>query len=342
VTSIEHVSGQSWGQAPRTTRREAFGGLSRAIVVALSHPTSPIPLDAGARIVPATGTAPPMTAAAPMPVVELADGARVPALGLGTWRMGERRRDAAREVEALRLGFDLGMTLVDTAEMYGDGGAEEVVAKAIAGRREDVFVVSKVYPHNATAKGVVAACERSLRRLRTDRLDLYLLHWRGAVPLADTVAGFERLRRDGKIARWGVSNFDVADMRDLLALPDGAHCAANQVLYHLGERAPEWELLPLCRRHRVAMMAYSPLGQGELAAHPALQRIARESGTSAASLALAWMLAHAGVIAIPKASDPVHVRAIRASADLRLTGDVLGALDAAFPPPRASAPIGIL
>jgi len=188
-----------------------------------------------------------------MPTVRLADGTNVPALGLGTWRMGESARTRKREVAALRAGIDVGMTLFDTAEMYGDGRAEEVLAEAIDGRRDDVFVVSKVYPHNAGARSAIAACERSLQRLRTDRLDLYLLHWRGRIPLAETVGAFERLRRDGKIMRWGVSNFDTADMDELLALPDGAQCAVNQVLYHVGERGIEFSLLPLCRKRSIAV-----------------------------------------------------------------------------------------
>src|SRR5436190_285838 len=203
-----------------------------------------------------------MKSAASIPRVTLADGARVPALGLGTWGMGERKRDRAAEIAALRLGIDLGMTLIDTAEMYGDGGAEEVVGSAIGNRRDRVFVVSKVYPHNAGARSAIAACERSLKRLGTDRLDLYLLHWRGRIPLAETVDAFERLRRDGKIVRWGVSNFDVAEVDELLALPDGANCAVNQVLYHVGERGIEWSLLPLCRRHSIRVMAYSPVAEG--------------------------------------------------------------------------------
>jgi len=283
-----------------------------------------------------------MARAPTLPTVTLADGERVPALGLGTWRMGEHSRDAGREARALALGLDLGMTLVDTAEMYGEGGAEQIVGRAIAGRRDDVFVVSKVYPHNAGARGVAAACERSLARLGTDRIDLYLLHWRGRVPLAETVQGFERLRRDGKIVRWGVSNFDVADMEELLALPEGRHCAANQVLYHMGERAPEWTLLPLCRRHRIALVAYSPLGQGGLLHDRRLQRIARDAGLSPSALALAFVLAQPDAIAIPKAASLDHVRANRGAADVRLAADVIAALDASFPPPAGPVPIGIL
>ncbi len=255
--------------------------------------------------------------------------------------MGERPRDAAREIAALSLGIDLGMTLIDTAEMYGEGGAEEIVGAAIAGRRDDVFLVSKVYPHNATAQGVVAACERSLRRLGTERLDLYLLHWRGSVPLAETVTGFEQLRHEGRIARWGVSNFDVADMKELLALPNGRHCAANQVLYNLKERAADYRLLPLCRERRIAPMAYSPLGQGDLLANRTLLRIARAAGSTPAALALAWALAQQGVLVIPKAADPAHVRANRAAADLQLDDATRIALHAAFPPPRRPTSLGI-
>ncbi len=199
--------------------------------------------------------------ASTLPTISLPSGS-MPALGLGTWMMGEHRRDRKQEVAAITLGLDLGMTLIDTAEMYGDGGAEEVVGEAIAGRREQVFVVSKVYPHHASRRGAIAACKRSLKRLGTDHLDLYLLHWRGDIPLAETVDAFESLRRDGNIREWGVSNFDRADMEELFALPSGARCAANQVMYHLGCRGVEWDLLPFCRRHRVAVMAYSPVGRG--------------------------------------------------------------------------------
>ncbi|OLE97521.1 MAG: hypothetical protein AUG75_07250, partial [Cyanobacteria bacterium 13_1_20CM_4_61_6] len=197
-----------------------------------------------------------------IPRVALPSRATMPALGMGTWRMGERARERAREVAALRLGIDLGMALIDSAEMYADGGAEELVGEAIAGRRDEVFLVSKVYPHHASRRGVVAACRRSLKRLSTDRLDLYLLHWRGDVPLAETVAGFETLRTDGSIRDWGVSNFDRSDMEELLEIPGGGHCAANQVLYNLGCRGIEWDLLPLCRRHGIAVMAYSPFDEG--------------------------------------------------------------------------------
>jgi len=280
--------------------------------------------------------------AAAMPKVTFADGARVPALGLGTWKMGEHRRTHAREVAALREGIELGMTLVDTAEMYGDGGAEKVVGEAIAGRRDDVFIVSKVYPHNAGGRAAVAACERSLRRLGTDRLDLYLLHWRGSVPLSETVSAFERLRTDGKIVRWGVSNFDVADLDELLALPDGRRCATNQVLYHLGERGIEWQLLDRCRALKMPVMAYSPVGQGALLSNRKLVAIARAVDATPAQVALAWLLARPGVIAIPQSTDPAHLRDNRAAAGKKLDAATLAALDAAFRPPSRATPLAIL
>jgi len=269
-----------------------------------------------------------------IPRVALADGATVPALGLGTWKMGERpeRRDA--EVAALRHGFDLGLTLVDTAEMYADGGSESVVGQAIKGRRDAIFVVSKVYPHNAGRRSAIAACERSLERLGIDRLDLYLLHWRGDIPLAETVEAFERLKRDGKVARWGVSNFDVGDLDELTGLKGGRACAADQVLYHLAERGIEKGVLPHARAWPMAVMAYSPFDEGRLLRHPDLVRIAREAQVSTATLALAWLVSHDDVIAIPKAARVEHVDAIRAAADFRLTPDVLAALERAFPAPK--------
>jgi diketogulonate reductase-like aldo/keto reductase len=284
----------------------------------------------------------PGSAHSALPTVVLPDGGRVPALGLGTWRMGEQRRHRADELAALRLGLDLEMTLVDTAEMYGDGGAEELIAEAIAGRRDQVFVVSKVYPQNAGAKSMLAACDLSLKRLATDRLDLYLLHWRGRVPLAETVGAFERLRKDGKILRWGVSNFDVDDMEELLALPDGPGCAANQVLYNLGERGVEWRLTELCRRHRIPIMAYTPVGQGDLLTHRKLAAVAEAAGATPAQVALAWLIRRPGVIAIPKASNSLHVRENRQAADIALSQEVLTALDAAFPPPHRAKPLAVI
>lgn len=266
----------------------------------------------------------------------------MPTLGLGTWMMGERRRDRTREVAAIALGLDLGMTLIDTAEMYADGGAEEVVAEAIAGRREQAFVVSKVYPQNASRRGAIAACKRSLKRLGTDCLDLYLLHWRGDIPLAETVDAFESLRRDGYIREWGVSNCDRADMEELLALPSGARCAANQVMYHLGCRGVEWDLLPFCRRHQIAVMAYSPVGRGRLLRDRRLHALAGELGASPAQIALAWLLGKPGVCAIPKAASEAHVRDNRAAADLRLPASILKQLESTFPPPSGPTSLAIL
>ena len=278
----------------------------------------------------------------PIPTVRLADGADAPALGLGTWRMGESRRHRARELNVLAAGIDAGFRLFDTAEMYGDGGAEELLGQAIAGRRDEMFLVSKVYPQNAGAKSAVTACERSLLRLATDRLDLYLLHWRGRISLAETIGAFERLRRDGKILRWGVSNFDVDDMRELLALPQGRHCAVNQVLYHLGERGIEWALADLCRCHGVAVMAYSPFGEGALLRNPQLARIASAVHATPAQIALAWLLQKDRVIAIPQTSDIAHVIENRRAASLRLSAAVLAKLDAAFPPPSHAQPLAVI
>ncbi|HKW52904.1 MAG TPA: aldo/keto reductase, partial [Stellaceae bacterium] len=225
-----------------------------------------------------------------MRFLRLPSGDEVPVLGLGTWGMGEARRRRSDEAAALRLGLDLGMTLIDTAEMYGEGGAEEVVGQAIAGRRDEVFLVSKVYPHNATRQGTIAACERSLKRLGTDRLDLYLLHWRGAVPLAETLGGFAALKRAGKIRHYGVSNFGVSDMEELWSLPGGTETATNQVLYNLTRRGIEWALLPWCRERRVPIMAYSPIEQGRLLTKRALKTIATRRGATPAQIALAWLL----------------------------------------------------
>jgi diketogulonate reductase-like aldo/keto reductase len=245
-------------------------------------------------------------------------------------------------VAALRLGLDLGMTLIDTAEMYGEGGAEEVVGKAIAGRRDGVFLVSKVYPHNATRRGTVAACERSLKRLGTDRLDLYLLHWRGEVPLAETLEGFAALRRDGKVRRWGVSNFGMADMAELWSMPGGADAAADQVLYNLTRRGIEWDLLPWCRERRVPVMAYSPIEQGRLLGQRALSTVAARRGVTPAQVALSWLLARAPVIVIPKAGDLRHVRENRAALDLALAPEEFAELDRAFPPPDRAKPLEML
>jgi diketogulonate reductase-like aldo/keto reductase len=277
-----------------------------------------------------------------LPQVTLPNGERVPAFGQGTWHMGDDRRRAAEETAALKLGIDLGMTLIDTAEMYGSGGAEEIVADAAQGRRERLFIVSKVLPSNASQKGVIEACGRSLRRLKTDRIDLYLLHWRGSVPLAETLAAFTRLQRDGKIRHYGVSNFDLDDMQEWFALAGGDSVAANQILYNLSRRGPEWELIPWCRERRIAIMAYTPLGQGRMLQHKALAEIAARHGATAAQVALAWLLKQDGTMVIPKATRREHVRENRGALDLRLTADDLAALDRAFPPPKGPSALGML
>jgi diketogulonate reductase-like aldo/keto reductase len=275
-----------------------------------------------------------------MSKVTFSDGASVPALGQGTWRMGERG-DRRAEAAALRLGLDLGMTLIDTAEMYGEGGAEEVVAEAIAGRRDEVFLVSKVYPHNASRGKLPRALEASLRRLKVETLDLYLLHWRGSVPLAETVEAMEKARAAGRIARWGVSNLDVDDLEELGgALKD---CATDQVLWNLEARGVEYDLLPFCAKHRMPVMAYSPIGQGgALLRHRALAAIAARHGATPAQVALAFVLAKPGVIAIPKASDLAHVRENAKAPALTLTPEDMKELDAAFPPPKRKRPLAMI
>jgi len=274
-----------------------------------------------------------------MRTVTLKGGVKVPVFGLGTWRMGERTSARAAEVAALKLGLELGVRLIDTAEMYGEGVAEEIVGEAMGGLRDSIYLVSKVYPHNASRKGTLAACERSLKRLKTDRLDLYLLHWRGSHPLAQTVEGFEALRRAGKIVSWGVSNFDVDDLDALAGVPDGGNCASNQVLYHLGSRGVEWGLLAKCQAARIMVMAYSPLGQGALLRKPALGKIAAKHACEPAAVALAWVLRQKGVITIPKATQPAHVRANIKALDVKLDQDDLAALDSALPPPRRGRPL---
>ena len=277
-----------------------------------------------------------------MRTVQLSNGETVPALGVGTWHMGENRSEASREVEAIRAGIALGMTLVDTAEMYGDGGAERVVGEAVQGQRDNVFIVSKVYPHNASRTGAIDACERSLQRLGTDRIDLYLLHWRGSVPLQETIEAFEQLMSDGKIRHWGVSNFDAADMAELRGLEHGDRCAANQVLYHPGERGIEWDLLPDCERDGIPIMAYSPLGQGTILRNPALHQVAAKHGVSSAAIALAWVLRHQHVMTIPKTSRVERVEENMQAADLELDDEDLATLDRAFPSPRGPTSLAIL
>ena len=274
-----------------------------------------------------------------MRTVTLKTGEKIPVLGLGTWRMGERTSERAAEVAAVKLGLELGIRLVDTAEMYGEGVAEEIVGEAMGRLRDEIYLVSKVYPHNASRKGAVAACERSLKRLKTDRLDLYLLHWRGSHPLAETVEAFEALKKAGKIKNWGVSNLDADDLDELAGVANGGNCTSDQVLYHLGSRGIEWQLLPKCQKAKVMVMAYSPLGQGPLLRKPALAKIAAKHGCDPAAVALAWVLRHPGVVTIPKATQPEHIRANIKAVDVKLDAEDLAALDAAFPPPKRASPL---
>jgi diketogulonate reductase-like aldo/keto reductase len=279
-----------------------------------------------------------------MRTVMLPGGETVPALGQGTWYMGEQRGEAVREAAALRLGVDLGMTLIDTAEMYASGGAEQVVATAAAGIRDQLFIVSKVLPQNASRTGVPAACERSLKRLKTDRIDLYLLHWRGGHTLAETVAAFEALKAAGKIRYWGVSNLDTRDMKELLGVPGGAGCAANQVLYHPDSRGIEFDLLPWCADHKIPVMAYSPLGHNvrRLLGSAALQAVARRHNATPAQVAIAWGLRSGNVISIPKASDAAHVRENAAAGAIELTADDLAAIDTVHRPPSRKVGLDLL
>ena len=271
----------------------------------------------------------------------LPDGSAIPALGQGTWHMGENRRARDAEADALRLGLDLGMTLIDTAEMYAEGGAEEVVGDAIARRRDGVFLVSKVYPHNASRRGAVAACERSLKRMRVETIDLYLLHWRGSVPLDETVAAFEALQKAGKIRHWGVSNCDVDDLEELGAsLSD---CATDQVLYSLEHRGVEFDLLPFCNDHRMPVMAYSPVGQGgRMLRNAALAEVAKRHDATPAQIAIAWTMRGGNVISIPKAATPDHVRLNAAARDIALTAEDLATLDGGFPPPTRKRSLAML
>ena len=285
----------------------------------------------------------------------LLTGVSIPTLGLGTWRLGESRAGRAAEVAAVRSAIEMGYRLIDSAEMYGEGGAEEVLGQAIAEalragdvRREELFVVSKVYPHNASRKGTLAACERSRHRLGLDQIDLYLLHWRGEHALADTVAAMHTLVDDGKVAHWGVSNFDVDDMQELFALPalqgrvePQRACATNQVYFSLSQRGPEFSLLPWLRAHGVALMAYSPIDQGTLARHAALATIGKQRGLSAAQVALAWVAMQPGVVAIPKAVKTPHLRENLAAAEVTLGADELRQIDRLFAPPRRKTPLAM-
>ncbi len=273
--------------------------------------------------------------------VTLPDQTHVPALGQGTWRMGEDARLRKQEIATLRAGVDLGMRLIDTAEMYGDGAAETLLGEALAGVREQVFLVSKVYPHNAGRGRIERACEASLRRLKTDHLDLYLLHWRGSVPLAETVEGMEALMSAGKIRRWGVSNLDRGDMEDLFRA-GGEACATNQILYNVTERGCEFDLLPFLNARKIPTMAYSPVGQGSLPPSPALSAIAKRHGATPFQIALAWVLRDPMVIAIPKAADAAHLTDNRRALDLTLSAEDLAAIDADFAPPSRKTRLAML
>jgi diketogulonate reductase-like aldo/keto reductase len=274
--------------------------------------------------------------------LRLRSGQEMPVLGQGTWGFGDSKAGYRDAAAALRLGLDLGMTLIDTAEMYGEGGAEEIVGEAVAGRRDQAFIVSKVYPHNASRRGAIAACERSLRRLKTDRIDVYLLHWRGSVPLAETIAAFDQLKRDGKILSYGVSNFDTDDMEELEAVPGGAASTTNQVLYNLTRRGVEWDLLPWCRKHRVPVMAYSPIEQARMLDKPALTQLAARRGVTPAQLAIAWLLHQENVVVIPKAGSLEHVRENAVALDIELNAELLSDLDRAFPPPTGKKSLAML
>jgi len=274
-----------------------------------------------------------------VPTTKLPSGDAIPVLGMGAWMIGDSARDKNDEVAALRLGLDLGMNLIDTAELYGSGRSELVVAEAIAGRRDEVFLVSKVMPQNATRKGTIAACEQSLKRLKTDRIDLYLLHWRESIPLRETLEGFLALRRDGKIRHWGVSNFDVDDMEELLALPGGDQVAANQVMYNLRRRGIEFELLPWSRKRNIPIMAYSPLDQGHLMRSSELMHVAERKGATPAQIALAWAIRAPGVFAIPKASRESHVRDNHKALSIRFDDEDLAELDRHFGPPNKKKPL---
>jgi diketogulonate reductase-like aldo/keto reductase len=286
--------------------------------------------------------------------LELPDGTPIPALGLGTWRMGETQATRNAEVAALRTAIELGYRLIDTAEMYGDGGAEEVVGRAVAEavragevRREDLVIVSKVYPHNASRLGTVAACDRSRRRLDMERIDLYLLHWRGEHPLRETVEAMRALVAAGRIGHWGVSNLDVDELQELSAIApgdgsDGPACAVNQVYYSLSERGPEFSLLPWMRRRRMPLMAYSPIDQGRLAGDRALEGIGQPRGLTAAQVALAWIVSRPGVVAIPKAATPEHLRQNLAAAEVRLSSSELSLIEASYPAPKRKTPLAMI
>ncbi|WP_433281579.1 aldo/keto reductase [Micromonospora sp. CA-244673] len=265
----------------------------------------------------------------------------MPVLGQGTWYLGERPGRRRDEIAALRAGLDLGLTMIDTAEMYGDGASEELVGEAITGRRADVFLVDKVLPSNASRRGTVQACRRSLQRLGVDHIDLYLLHWRGPHPLAETIEAFAELVDAGDIGQWGVSNFDLSDMTDLLEA-GGNSCATNQILYNLTRRGPEYDLLPWLREHRIPVMAYSPIEQGRLLGHPQISEVAARHGATPAQVALAWLLRQERIAAIPRSSNPEHTRENAEAQELYLAEEDVAALDTAFPPPAGPQPLEML
>ncbi|MDB4960634.1 MAG: oxidoreductase [Myxococcales bacterium] len=275
----------------------------------------------------------------PIRTIRLPAGEQVPALGMGTWHLGQDPSKRQQELTALRLGLDLGMTLIDTAQLYV--GAEDVVREAIAGRRNEVFIVDKVLPNHATRRGTIDACEESLRALVTDRIDLYLLHWRGAVPLEETVEAFEELIETGKIRFWGVSNFDHSDMEDLFQIAE-VDPQTDQVLYNLTHRGIEWDLLPWCRSRRIPIMAYSPLDEGTVLEHPALRKVAERHNATPAQIAIAWVLRHPDIITTPKAGTPEHVRENRGALDIQLTSKDLRDLDKVFEPPTQKVPLDVI
>ncbi|WP_026702268.1 aldo/keto reductase [Salibacterium aidingense] len=279
--------------------------------------------------------------------ITLPDGTILPSIGQGTWHMGEKPSEKKAEVKALQLGLDLGMKVIDTAEMYGSGGAEHVVKEAVQGRREEAFIVSKALPHNAGGDKLIEACENSLKRMSTDYMDLYLLHWRGSIPLRETIQGMEQLQKDGKILRWGVSNLDTSDMQELWETEGGQRCMTNQVLYHLGSRGIEFDLLPWQRDHAIPTMAYSPLAQGgslrrSMMEHPELQAIAETHKASVQQILLSWVLRTGDILAIPKAVQEEHVYDNAAAAAVHLTEDDVIRLDQAFKPPEKKQPLDII
>ncbi len=277
-----------------------------------------------------------------IPTLTLPSGRNIPALGIGTWNMGESHAEEAQEVASIRKAVELGMTVVDTAEMYADGRSEEIVGKAIADLRDEVFLVSKVYPFNASATGTIEACERSLKRLGVDHLDLYLLHWRGSHPLEETVAAFEKLKQSGKIRDWGVSNFDTDDMEELFEVENGRNCAVNQVLYNLSRRGVEYDLLPWCQEKGLPLMAYSPIEQGRILNNHELIRIAKAYQATPAQVALAFLLERDGVLAIPKSAKPERLEENRGATDLDISDEDWASLDAAFPPPTRKTSLAML